>query len=141
MVGRKPLLLALFVLFSATATGQQSTSRSTEGVVSFQNILQQTHLLKHNKLLDDDVKNMPNARQRAVVLNKILSFEYIIQLQPNITNVRRAVQRLLYNTSGQIQYLYTNVFKGAAISNMTNASMTNLLNQNIVVRATRVSWS
>ena len=91
-------------------------------------------ILSHSKLFDDDVRVLQED-----VYDSLAENQYVIQLHDDTTNVAETVQKLIEETGGTIKHIYTNVFKGAAITNMTEIGMLMLLNYSQVTSAARVS--
>jgi hypothetical protein len=92
--------------------------------------------LQHWKLVDND-SNFGNKRSYGSVVN---SGEFIIEFAPNTTkNARGSIGKMIIGSGGTINRVYHNLFKGVALSNMSEYSILKILNHISIIQATRVS--
>jgi hypothetical protein len=95
-------------------------------------------LLRHSKL-DNDELNQATKRLRSNA-TAFFSGEFIVELPDNTTDVRATVKAMMVGSGGKISFVYDKLFKGAAISNMSDFSILKLLDKDTVVRASRVGF-
>jgi hypothetical protein len=91
---------------------------------------------QHPKILDDDIVEPGKA------VSSIIDKEYIIVLSNTTTDVNSTMDNLMsmsVQDGGQIRFVFKNVFKGFSVSGMSNARMTQILDNAVVHSASRVS--
>jgi hypothetical protein len=98
-----------------------------------------TGILRHYKLDNDAWKESKQRLGSAV--RSFLSGEFIIEISENTTDVRSTVENMMVGSGGKINFVYSKLFKGAAISNMSDFSILKILDHISVIRASRVSIS
>ena len=96
-------------------------------------------VLRHKKLVNDGIEPTTNTRLASI---ESLQFDkqYIVRLQDNTTDVLTAIQQLVGYVGVTIDFIYNDVFKGAAIGNISDTHILRVLDETIVTRASRVSF-
>jgi hypothetical protein len=91
---------------------------------------------QHPKILDDDIIDPSKAA------SSLIDMAYIIVLSNTTTDVNSTMENLMnmsIKDGGQIRFVFEDAFKGFSVSGMSNARMTQILDNAVVHSATRVS--